>query len=152
MWSDAHSAYLESRVLSADPIELVRLLYRAAMDAVRDARRRLEAGEVQQRAQAINKSSEVLLELMQSLDFERGGELAGRLAQLYEYMLRRLTEANFKRADAPLAEVLALLTTLSEGWAELQAPKPEVEPAQTESRWSPFSVETATAPSQTWSL
>ena len=151
MASDARSAYLESRVLSADPIELIRLLYQAAMDAVREARRRLEAGEIQQRAQAINQSSEVLLELMKSLDFDRGGELAGRLAQLYDYMLRRLTEANFKQADAPLAEVLDLLTTLAEGWAAVQPATVEPQP-QTGSHWTPFSSDTTASSSQTWSL
>src|ERR1039458_5604100 len=45
MWQNAHDAYLESRVLSADPLELVHLLYEAAIEAVREARRYLAAGE-----------------------------------------------------------------------------------------------------------
>ena len=39
MWTDGHDAYLESRVLTADPIELVNLLYQACTEAVRGARR-----------------------------------------------------------------------------------------------------------------
>ena len=38
MWQNAQDAYLESRILSADPIELVRLLYHGAISDVRDAR------------------------------------------------------------------------------------------------------------------
>jgi flagellar secretion chaperone FliS len=152
MWSDGHRAYLESRVLSADPIELVRMLYQAAMDAVREARKHLEGGEIRERAAAISKSSEVLFELLKALDFDRGGEYAGRLAQLYNYMLRRLNDANFKQDDAPLAEVLGLLTTLAEGWAAIQ-PTTEAQPAEPESPWTraPFSQDPAT-PSQSWSL
>ena len=39
MGNNAHDAYLESRILTAEPMELIRLLYQAATGAVRDARR-----------------------------------------------------------------------------------------------------------------
>ena len=54
-------------------------------------------------------------------------------------MLRRLTEANFRQRDEPLAEVLSLLATLAEGWEGVRpAPKQEVEvePASA-NRWNP---------------
>ena len=43
MWKDA---YLESRVLSANPLELICILYQFALDSVRDARRHLAAGDI----------------------------------------------------------------------------------------------------------
>ena len=49
-------------------------------------------------------------------DHRRGGEIALQLAQLYDYMLRRLHDANLRQADEPLAEVLSLLATLTEAW------------------------------------
>jgi len=116
MWHNAHDAYRESNTLSADPLELVRMLYHGAIESIRNARRHLANKEIRERARAISKASQILLELTASLDFERGGEIAPRLAGLYQYMLRRLTEANFKQSDEPLAEVLGLMTTLLEGW------------------------------------
>jgi flagellar secretion chaperone FliS len=121
MWQNAHDAYVESRVLSADGLELVRLLYQACTSRVRDARRHLEAGEIRARSQSISKAWEILAELVHSLDRERGGEIAVRLADLYDYMQRRLIEANFQQADGPLAEVLGLLSTLSEAWEGIEA-------------------------------
>ena len=50
MYESRHDAYLESRVLSADPLELVRLLYQGATGAVQDARRFLAQGEIVQRS------------------------------------------------------------------------------------------------------
>jgi len=116
MWQDAHDSYLESRVLSADPIELVRMLYQSATRGVENARRHLAAGDIGARARSISHACAVLIELTTSLDHERGGSVSTNLAQLYDYMLRRLTEANLQQTDAPLAEVLGLLATLSEGW------------------------------------
>ena len=155
MWNQAHDAYLESRVLSAGPVALVRILYQTAESAVRDARRHLEAGDVLARSNAISRASAVLLELTGSLDFARGGEIAGRLGQLYAYMLRRLTEANFRQQDAPLAEVLSLLSTLHEAWAGIEAHAAPPQPDRTGERWKPAGYpvgQGAGEPARAWSL
>src|SRR5215471_8847628 len=79
MWNNGHDAYLESRVLSADPVELVNLLYQACTQAVRDARYHLAKGDIGERSRAINKACEILMELNSSLDRIQGGEIAARL-------------------------------------------------------------------------
>ena len=134
MWQNAHDAYLESRVLSADPLELVHLLYEAAIAAVREARRYLAEGEIAARSRSITKTFSILQELVAALDHDRGGEISTRLAQLYDYMQRRLLEANFQQADGPLAEVLGLLATLAEAW---QGVEREAQPtAPPENPWA----------------
>ena len=117
MFNSANDTYLESRVLSADPLELVRLLYQGAIGAVEDARHYLAEGNILERSRSVSKACGILVELMTTLDHERGGEIASRLAGLYDYMQRRLLEANFQQIEAPLGEVSGLLTTISEGWA-----------------------------------
>jgi flagellar protein FliS len=129
MATSAHDAYLESRVLTADPLELVRILYRLAMDRIRDARQYLEAGDVVARSKAISTASEALGELACSLDHQAGGELSRRLAQLYEYMQWRLVEANFHQSAEQLNEVLGLLSTLSEAWQEIKPEHQSAAPA-----------------------
>ncbi len=127
MWRNAHDAYLEERILSADPLELVRVLYQAAMRAVRKARGHMAAGEIAERARSISQAYRVLSELNRSLDHQRGGDLSRRLAGMYAYMMRRILDANRQQSDEPLAEVLGLLATLAEGWDALKpAPEPEV--------------------------
>ena len=158
MWHDAHDAYMESRILSADPIDLVRLLYQASIGAVEDARRHLAAGDIAARSRSISKAHQIMVELTGALDHERGGEISQRLAQLYDYMERRLIEANLQQSDAPLGEVRALLKTLAEAWEGI---RPAVAPAArvasappAESRWAqPLPQEPAAAyASQAWSL
>jgi flagellar protein FliS len=154
MWNSGHDAYLENRVLTADPIELVNLLYQAGMQAVREARHHLAAGRIAERSQQINQACAIVIELTTALDHERGGEISRRLALLYDYMQRRLLEANMQQSDAPLAEVLGLLSTLSEAWAEIRKPEdtPEEQPVVVESPWAqPVAQETGYA-AQRWSL
>jgi flagellar protein FliS len=116
MWRNAHDTYLEDKILSADPVELVHLLYQACSSAVGNARRHLAEGEILPRTRAISKACDILMELTSALDHERGGELSGRLAQLYGYMQARLVQANCQQTDGGLAEVVGLLATLQEGW------------------------------------
>ncbi len=61
MWTDGHDAYLESRVLTADPIELVNLLYQACTEAVRGARRYLAEGRIAERSREINRAYEIVI-------------------------------------------------------------------------------------------
>lgn len=108
--------YFEQVILSASPVELVRLMYQKAIASVTDARDHLQAGRIRERAQAINKAYAILAELMVSLDMEKAPELAANLRRLYCYMQERLIEANHSQKDGPLAETVRLLTTLADAW------------------------------------
>jgi flagellar protein FliS len=113
-------AYLESRVLTADPVELIHILYEHTLAQVKSARAALAAGDIAKRCQAITKALAALGELEGSLDLNAGGSIGGRLARLYQYMRRRLADGNVKREDRALAEVESLLQTLDEGWTAMQ--------------------------------
>ena len=79
------------------------------------------------------------MELTNSLNHEKGGDLSRRLGELYAYAVDRLTEANVEQKEAPLEEVQRLLMTLIEGWNEVEyqpsgdvaaaTAAPEAEPA-----------------------
>jgi flagellar secretion chaperone FliS len=129
MWNDAHDRYLEERVLSAGPMELVRLLYEGCVAAVLDARRQLAEGDIAARSRAISRACDIVIELASALDRERGGEVAANLARMYDYILGRLMEANLKADDGILAEAARLLMTMSEAWGDDRAevaPEPYV--------------------------
>ena len=97
-----------------------RLLFDGAMAAVSMARIHMEAGEIPQKGAAISKAIDLITNGLQaSLDQEAGGELADRLAALYDYMAQRLLFANLKNNVATLNEVMELLTGLRDAWAQI---------------------------------
>lgn len=108
--------YLENEVLTADPLKLVQLLYRGALDAVDAARGHLRSGDIRSRSHAITKALSILHELSSSLDHAQGGDLSRTLAELYDYIERLLIDANAHQSDGPLGEAERLLSTLIEGW------------------------------------
>jgi flagellar protein FliS len=148
---NAHNAYLESRILSAEPVELICLLYQGAISEVREARRHLQEKNIRARSKSISKVHDILSELTTVLDHKQGGEIAKNLAQLYDYMMRRVTEANFKQIDEPLVEMLGLLTTLKEGWDGVlqQQARPA---APSGNAWAQAATQDASGGSQAWSF
>jgi flagellar protein FliS len=117
--------YFEQMILSASPVELVRLLYQKAIASTRNAREHLKAGRIPERCSAINNAYLVLGELAGALREDEAPDLVKRLAALYTYMQGRLIEANLQQRDEPLADVLGLLITLAEPWsAGLEVPLP----------------------------
>lgn len=121
-WNDA---YLESRVLSANPMELIRMLYQKALRCVADAREHLAAGDIAARSLSISHAIAIISELDSSLDHASGGEISRNLGELYQYIRQRLIEANLRQQDAPLQEAAGLLETLAQAWCEV---RPEADP------------------------
>lgn len=122
MRTNPYEAYIDDEILNAEPLKLVQLMYQGMIDAVTSARASLARRDIKARSRSITKAILILTELSSSLNHEKGGELSARLAALYDYMQRRLLEANQKQVDPPLAEVAQLLQTLFEAWETIAAP------------------------------
>jgi flagellar protein FliS len=122
MGTNAQQAYLEGEILQADPLQLVRILYRVAVESVEKARQALRAGDNAERSRQITRCCEILGELALAVDHQKGGELARNLVELYDYLQRRLQEANFQRIEEPLEEAEKLIGGLLEAWEQCQPP------------------------------
>jgi len=116
MYNGAES-YFENGVLSADPVELVRMLYRGGIDAVEKARQHLREGDIAARSAQITWAGAIIAHLTFSVNRDVDPTMGANLVELYDYMQRRLLRANLEQADAPLAEVARLLSTLLDAWA-----------------------------------
>lgn len=117
MYQSIYEEYLDSEVLTAEPIKRVQLLYRGALDAIAGARRALAAGDIPTRSRLISKAVGIINELALSLDHSMAPDFCRNLVELYDYMLRRLIEANAKQIEPPLVEVATLLASVLEAWA-----------------------------------
>ncbi len=115
---NVYQNYLEHEVLTADPLKLVILLYRGAVDSVGAARRHLASRDIRARSRSITKALGIVAELSQSLNRSQSGDFGSELAKLYDYIQRLLIEANVKQTDGPLAETEKLLTTLLDAWQQ----------------------------------
>ncbi len=117
---------IESAVASADRHELVSLLFKALIGALAGAEVHHQHENKDQVREYLTKASRILVGLQGSLDYERGGEIAANLGQLYGYAIRKLFAANVNLNKAPenVAEVKGLLTPIAEAWKSMDLSKP----------------------------
>lgn len=119
---------LETSVLAASPNRLITLLFSGARAAIAKAKIHMEAGQIPERGKAITHATRIVDEgLRQSLNLTAGGELAGNLSQLYDYVLRCLMMANLKADISQLDTADRLLAELQEAWQQAVDPQ-SVEP------------------------
>jgi flagellar secretion chaperone FliS len=112
---------LETRVASADPHQLILMLFEGARLAVALAKSHMARGDIAAKGQAISKAISIIDEgLKASLDVEAGGLMAERLFELYDYMSRRLVAANLENRPDLLDEVAGLLGELHGAWSRME--------------------------------
>ena len=116
--------YRSNAVLTASPGQLVLMLYDGALTALALAREGFAQPEDdRQRIALINthllKAQAILTELQSGLNMEAGGEFARTMNRLYDYHIRRLTEANIRKKVEPVIEVERLVRELRDAWAQM---------------------------------
>jgi len=107
---------IRSQVEGAPPERLVQMLLEGALDRISTARGAMENGEIALKGERISKAISMIEGLRASLDHDRGADLAGNLDALYDYMARRLAEANLRNEVAILDEVATLLREIKQAW------------------------------------
>ncbi len=114
----SHNKYKKTSVESASREKLLLMLYEGAIKFNKKAIMACENKDVAGRCENIARTYDIILELMNTLDFKIGGEVAVNLEQLYMYMTDELTRANLTGKVDHLKNVLKILETLYVGWKE----------------------------------
>jgi flagellar protein FliS len=111
-------AYKKTSVETASREQILLMLYQAAIKNCKKAMDAIEQKDLSKKGESIGKLQDIIIELMNSLDFKVGGEVAKELSALYDYMLYSSTQANINIDKKPLEGVLGVLNTLYSGWVE----------------------------------
>src|SRR5690348_6927885 len=101
----AQREYLESRILSAQPAELVEMLYQIAINNLKLAMTHLKSDDAMTRSVEVTRAQEAVNELMAALDHSVGASFTQTLAALYAYVQQEIlkghagpSEEAFRRA------------------------------------------------------
>lgn len=105
----------ETSIMDADPHRLIQLLFEGALARISTAKGHIERKEYDRKSQALNSAIDIIGGLQDSLNTDTG-ELALNLERLYDYMIRRLFEANVRNDNAILDEVTDLLVQIKSAW------------------------------------
>ena len=106
----------QAQVFDASPHRLIQMLMEGGLSRLAQAKGAMERGQVALKGELLGKAIAIIGGLREGLDLRQGGELAANLDSLYEYMIRRLLEANRSNDIAALDEVSSLLREVKSGW------------------------------------
>ncbi|GME30696.1 MULTISPECIES: flagellar export chaperone FliS [unclassified Pantoea] len=114
---------VESAVMSASQQQLVVMLFDGALSALIRARLFMQDGNIEGKGNSISKAINIIeAGLKEGLAENRGDELADNLLDLYNYMTRRLLQANLHNDVAAVEEVEGLLRSIADAWKEVVQP------------------------------
>ena len=128
-YNNALSTYRETRIKTASQGQLILMLYGEAVRQLDQALNLLglndsgkkEPGRIEKIGKSVVKTQEIVSELMVSLDFEQGGDIAKNLFSLYTWFNRELLEANISQDARRIATVRNLMEDLRGAWQEIVA-------------------------------
>jgi flagellar protein FliS len=106
----------QAGVEGASPHRLIQMLMEGVLQRLAEAKGAMQRQRLADKGEAIGKAITILGGLDNSLNKDVGGEMAASLDDLYEYMQRRLLEANLQNDETIIDEVAALMKTIKSGW------------------------------------
>ena len=108
--------YQQTQVMTASHLQLIVLLYDSAVQSLELAREGILKNNHRDKARFLDRGMAIIGELSSVLDFERGGQIAATLHQLYDYTIQECLRANLRHEAACLDGPIRCLTTLREAW------------------------------------
>src|SRR4051812_33318911 len=108
--------YKEMSIKTASRGQILIMLYEGAIQNIRKASMAIDKNDLKQKGVFIGKAHDIVNELLNTLDFEVGGEIARDLERLYNYIIYELMKANLENSKDKLENSRKILETLLEGW------------------------------------
>ena len=113
----AYNTYTQNNIGVESPQKLIQMLYEGILRFNMQAKKALNEGDIERRTYWINRSSAVLGELINILDYDHG-DIAHYLNGLYQHQLYLLVQANTQNSSDKLDEVTSVIKGLLEAWRE----------------------------------
>jgi flagellar protein FliS len=123
MYCNGIQSYRKTDVSTSDPVKLVIMCYEGAIDSLKLAKEKMKENDYEKKAKAVIKARDIIDELLCSLNFEKGGAIAGNLSSLYNYMLRRILYGDVNRDMGAIDEVIGMLDELRSAWQSIYLQK-----------------------------
>lgn len=116
MSQEIASQYLAKQIQSASPAQQVVMLYDGAIRFYLQAQKAIKDGDIEARFNYNQRAGNIISHLLDTLDHEKGGEVAARLARIYQFILVRQMDIDLKNDPTAVDEIIGHLRQLRSSW------------------------------------
>ena len=106
-------------VSSANSVQLIQMLFDGLLESLAATKGHIQNGAIVEKGKSIARASRIVIGLQGALDFERGGDLANNLNELYGYVTRRLLHVNARNDLDALEEIFGLMNEIRSAWEDV---------------------------------
>lgn len=115
--NNPYQTYQNNSITTASPGELTLMLYNGCLKFIHLAKKAMVNNNIPEKNTNIQKAQNIIQELMVTLKMDL--EVAKNMMLLYDYINRRLIDANIKNEIAILDEVEGLVTEFRDTWKQV---------------------------------
>jgi flagellar protein FliS len=108
-----------TQAVVANKVELIQMLFDGLIESLMSAKGHIEHNAIVEKGKSLARANRILFGLQGALDFEKGGDLANNLNELYSYVTRRLLHINLHNDLQALAEVHGLMNEIRQAWRDV---------------------------------
>jgi len=117
-YGNAFNTYKNNSVNFASKDQLLLMLVDGAAKFSKIGMQAILDKDIKKAHENIVKTQNIFYELMATLDVAKGGEWANSLMKVYEFITRRLTDANIKKSEEIMNEIIPLIDDVRDTWNE----------------------------------
>lgn len=118
-YANAYNLYQQNSVAVESPAKLIEMLYEGILRFSGLASRSIQTDDIEGKIYYINRITDIFTELLNILDYEKGGEVAVYLTGLYTHQIKLLTQANVENNTEKISIVVNVTKGLLEAWKEI---------------------------------
>ena len=128
-------SYKRSQVETADQLSLILMLYDRAILLLEKAKNEISEKNYEEKHHYLTKASNIVYELLASLDIDKGGEIADSLSRLYSFVIREIMDADKNLNTKALDNAKGILSELRTSWEGIKdnpnTRMPDTDPRET---------------------
>lgn len=120
--TQATDAYSQAQIQVGDdipPHKLIEMLYEGLLRFCSRMKIYIKKDDIEQRLYYCKRATAIFIELINDLDYERGGDVAYYLNGLYLHEIKLLSQANLRNDESKVDEVINVVRCLLEAWREI---------------------------------
>ncbi|MEE8483362.1 MAG: flagellar export chaperone FliS [Nitrospinota bacterium] len=114
-------AYKQSEVGTASKMRLVIMMYDGVIRFLNECKIKIKEGDIAGRGLYISKAQKIINELQESVNRQKGGEVAENLERLYSFIMSNLTNANIQGDTSLIDQSIRVLKNLRDAWQKVMS-------------------------------